>query len=306
MRQLVYEISHATTYAYAGSVAVSHHLLRLTPRQTMRQRCLSHQLSVEPSPTVNAAHRDYFGNNTHFISVEQSHTELVVTSRCRVALRPALIPEASETPAWEGVRARYSADNSEQSLEAHEFTYASTLVPIGPDFAEYAAPAFAKQRPILDAVTDLTERIHRDFKFDPTATAVTTPVQDVFKQRRGVCQDFAQFQIACLRSMGLPARYVSGYLETEPPPGQPKLRGADASHAWVSFLCPGHGWIDLDPTNNCLPSLRHITIGWGRDYSDVAPTRGVLVGGQSQQMSVAVDVVACGPFEVEPESRAQP
>ena len=299
MRRLVYNIVHETAYRYAGGVEFSHHLLRLTPRHTARQQCLAHDLAIEPAPTVTTKHRDYFGNDTHFISIEQPHGSLAVKSRSRVAIRPALIPDSAETPAWESVRARYSADNSEQALDAHEFAYASPLVPIGPDFAEYAAPAFVKQRPILEAVTDLTDRIHRDFKFDPTATTVTTPLQDVFNQRRGVCQDFAQFQIACLRSIGLPARYVSGYLETDAPPGQPKLRGADASHAWISFLCPGHGWIDLDPTNNCLPSLRHITIGWGRDYSDVAPMRGVLVGGQSQKMQVSVDVVASGPLEEE-------
>lgn len=294
MRQVLYEISHTTTYGYAGSVSVSHHLLRLAPRRTTCQRCLSHELSIEPSPSVTSAHGDYFGNRAYFIGVERPHTELVVASRSRVAVGPAMIPEPSETPAWEIVRARCRDDHSGQTLEAHEFTYASPLVPVGGDFADYAAPSFAKLRPILDAITNLTRRIHGDFKFDSTATTVTTPLQDVFKHRRGVCQDFAQFQIACLRSLGLPARYVSGYLETDPPPGQTKLRGADASHAWVSFFCPGHGWIDVDPTNNCLPSLRHITIGWGRDYGDVAPIRGVLVGGQSQRLHVAVNVVAYG------------
>jgi len=297
MRQLVYEISHTTTYDYADSVSVSHHLLRLAPRRTARQRCLSHELAIEPSPAVSSAHCDYFGNTTHFIGVERPHTELVVKSRSRVAIGPTLVPEPTETPAWEGVRARCRDDHSGQALEAHEFIYASPLVPLGADFTDYAAPSFAKHRPILGAVRDLTRRIHADFKFDPTATTVTTPPQEVLKQRRGVCQDFAQFQIACLRSLGLPARYVSGYLETDPSPGQTKLRGADASHAWVSFYCPGHGWIDVDPTNNCFPSLRHVTIGWGRDYSDVAPIKGVLVGGQNQQSRVAVDVLACGPMD---------
>jgi transglutaminase-like putative cysteine protease len=297
MRQLVYEISHTTTYDYADSVSVSHHLLRLAPRRTARQRCLSHELAIEPSPAASSAHCDYFGNTAHFIGVERPHTELVVKSRSRVAIGPSLVPEPTETPAWEGVRARCRDDHSGQALEAHEFIYASPLVPAGADFTDYAAPSFAKHRPILDAVRELTRRIHADFKFDPTATTVTTPPQEVLKQRRGVCQDFAQFQIACLRSLGLPARYVSGYLETDPSPGQTKLRGADASHAWLSFYCPGHGWIDVDPTNNCFPSLRHVTIGWGRDYSDVAPIQGVLVGGQNQQSRVAVDVLACGPMD---------
>lgn len=297
MRQLLYEITHITAYNYAGRVSMSHHMLRLTPRRTVQQRCLMEEIHVEPAPAVTRKHSDYFGNTSHFITVEHPHSRLVVTARSRVAVSPSFIPEPTETPSWESVRSRCRGDHSGAALEAHEFTYASPLVPRDADFAKYASTSFTKDRPILDAVTDLTRRIGEDFKFDPTATTVTTPVAEFFAQRRGVCQDFAQFQIACLRSLGLPARYVSGYLETDPPPGKTKLRGADASHAWISFFCPGIGWIPVDPTNNCLPSLRHITIGWGRDYSDIAPLRGVLLGGHRQQLQVSVDVVALGPLE---------
>jgi transglutaminase-like putative cysteine protease len=300
MRQLLYEITHTSTYEYAGSVSVSHHLLRLTPRHYSKQSCRSHELTVDPTAATISLHSDYFGNPTHFISVERPHQKLVITSRSRVAVSPAFVPEPSETPAWETVRARCRDDHSGRSLEAHEFTYASPLVPIDGAFADYGAASFSKDRPVLEAVADLTRRIHEDFTFDASATTVTTPVSDVFEQRRGVCQDFAQLEIACLRSLGLPARYVSGYLETDPAPGQEKLRGVDASHAWVSFFCPGIGWIDVDPTNNCFPSLRHITIGWGREYADVAPVRGALVGGgQNQNVSVAVDVIAVGALELE-------
>ena len=295
MNRLLYEISHTTTYEYGSDVSISHHVLRLAPRQYARQICVEHQLSVAPSPASLTTHRDYFGNSIQFLAVEISHKQLTVESRSRVALRPAFIPEPLETPAWDCVRALVEEDHSSKSLEAHEFTYASPLVPLDSEFKDYASSSFAPGRPILDAVTDLTRRIHKDFSFDATATTVSTPVSEVYKQRRGVCQDFAHFQLACLRSYGLPARYVSGYIETDPPPEQPKLRGADASHAWVSFLCPGIGWLDLDPTNNCIPSLRHITLAWGRDYADVAPMRGVLVGAQQQRLYVAVDVVACGP-----------
>src|SRR5262245_31628891 len=294
MRQLLYEITHSTTYDYAGSVSVSHHLLRLAPRQTGRQRCLEHQLSISPEPAVLSRHGDYFGNLAHFVTVDRPHQRLVIISRSRVAVSPAFIPELTETTSWETVRARCRADRSAQALEAHEFTYASALVPVLGQYADYALPSFTKDRPVLEALTDLGRRIQEDFRFDPAATSVATPVEEVFQQRRGVCQDFAHFQIACLRSLGLPARYVSGYLETDPPPGQPKLRGVDASHAWVSLFCPGLGWIDADPTNNCLPSLRHVTIGWGRDYGDVCPLRGVLMGGQSQCLDVSVDVTALG------------
>ncbi|HWX20140.1 MAG TPA: transglutaminase family protein [Candidatus Binatia bacterium] len=299
MRKLLYEITHTTTYDYLEDVSVSHHLLRLAPRHYHKQNCLAHELAMVPEPGTVSAHRDYFGNSTHFIGVQTPHRQLVITSRSRVAVSPAFIPEPLETPAWEIVRARCRDDHSGRALEAHEFTYASPLVPIAEEFADYAKASFAPARPVLDAVSDLTRRIHEDFTFDPTATTVTTPVAKVFRERRGVCQDFAHFQLACLRSLGLPARYVSGYLESEPARGQPKLRGVDASHAWVGFFCPGIGWLDADATNNCLPSLRHITIGWGRDYSDVCPLRGVLVGGQNQTLRVSVDVSALGPWESE-------
>jgi transglutaminase-like putative cysteine protease len=297
MRKLLYEITHTTTYDYVGEVSVSHHLLRLAPRQYPKQDCLNHGLEIVPGPATVTTHRDYFGNSTHFVGIETAHRQLVIRSRGRVAVSPAFIPEPSETPAWEAVRARCRDDLAGQALEAHEFIYPSPLVPMADEFTDYAKASFSRGRPVLDAVTDLTRRIHEDFTFDPAATTVTTPVAEVFRNRRGVCQDFAHVQLACLRSHGLPARYVSGYLETDPPPGQPKLRGADASHAWVSFFCPGLGWLDTDATNNCLPSLRHITIARGRDYSDVCPIRGVLVGGQNQTLSVSVDVNALGPWE---------
>lgn len=301
MRQLLYDITHVTTYDYVGLVSVSHHLLRLAPREGPRQHRVAHELLLDPAPAVLSAHGDYFGNTTHFVGIERGHTRLAITSRSQVAVRPAFIPEPAETPAWETVRARCRDDHSGQALEAHEFTYASPLVPVGAEFAAYAAPSFGRGRAVFEAVADLTRRIHAEFRFDAAATTVTTPVGEVLRHRRGVCQDFAHLAIACLRSLGLPARYVSGYLETDPPPGQAKLRGADASHAWVSFYCPGLGWIDADPTNNCFPSLRHITIGWGRDYADVAPVTGVLVGGESQALGVSVDVRALGPMEAETE-----
>jgi transglutaminase-like putative cysteine protease len=299
MRRLLFDISHTTTYDYLGDVSVSHHLLRLAPRDYPRQSCLSHELTILPVPATTSVRRDYFGNLTYFIGLEAPHKQLAITSHSRVALGPVFIPEPTETPAWEIVRARCRDDHSGHALEAHEFTYPSPLVPAPEDFSEYAQPSFVRHRPVLDTVADLTRRIAEDFTFDPTATTVTTPVADVLRQRRGVCQDLAHVQIACLRAYGLPARYISGYLETNPPPGQPKLRGVDASHAWASFFCPGLGWVDVDPTNNCFPSLRHITLGWGRDYSDVCPIRGVLMGGESQTLRVAVDVNAVGPVEAD-------
>ena len=299
MKRLLFEISHTSTYEYLGEVSVSHHLLRLTPRDSTRQRCLEHHLSVQPGPETMRIRSDYFGNLTHFVGVETSHKTFVITAQGRVAVNPVFIPDLLETPSWEWVRASCRDGHPEQTLEALEFTYPSPLVPAPEQFAPYTQPSFVPRRPVLEAVADLTRRIYEDFVFDPAATTVTTPVEEVLHRRRGVCQDLAHLEVACLRSHGLPARYVSGYIETEASPGQPKLRGVDASHAWVSFFCPGIGWLDVDPTNNCFPSMRHITLAWGRDYADICPIRGVLVGGETQTLRVAVDVTALGPTQAE-------
>jgi len=294
MKAQLYEVTHITTYDYHSPVTVSHHLLRVTPRRLPRQFRLEHLIETDPVAATTNSRADYFGNDVTFATIEGAHRRLRVKSHTRVAIGPAFIPEPSETPEWESVRGLCRSDRSSAVLEAIEFTFASPAVPIEPAFAAYAAPSFPRRRSILEAALDLTTRIHADIKFDATATTVSTPVLEVLEKRRGVCQDFAHFEIACLRSLGLPARYVSGYLETIPPLGQPRLIGADASHAWVSLFCPGIGWIDLDPTNDCLPSMRHITAAWGRDYSDVSPIRGVLLGSGEHTLSVAVDVVPLG------------
>ena len=299
MRAQLFHVTHTTTYAYRSPVTVGHHLLRLKPRRLDRQFPLEYALDIQPAATTRQSHTDYFGNRVVFAAVEGAHHEFRVTANSRVAVGPAFIPDPTETPTWESVRNLCRTDLTESALEATEFTYASPLVPVDAAFREYAIGSFSHGRPILDAVLDLTERIHREFRFDPTATTVSTPLAQVLERRRGVCQDFAHLMIACLRSLALPARYVSGYLETLPPAGQTKLVGADASHAWVAFYCPGLGWIDVDPTNNILPSMQHITLGWGRDYGDICPIRGVLVGGDEHTLHVAVDVVALGGIDTE-------
>jgi transglutaminase-like putative cysteine protease len=300
MKAQLFDVTHTTTYDYRSPVSVAHHLLYLAPRRLARQLPLNHSLDIQPGPAATSRHTDYFGNEVVFIALEGAHRQLRVTSNSRVAVAPAFIPDPAETPAWEGVRNLCRADLSEPVLEASEFTFASPLVPLEPAFRAYAAESFPTARPILDAVLDLAARIHREFSFDATATTVSTPLARVLEGRGGVCQDFAHLMIACLRSLGLPTRYVSGYLETLPPPGQARLIGADASHAWVAFFCPGLGWIDVDPTNNLLPSMRHITLGWGRDYGDVSPIRGVLVGGEEHTLAVAVDVIASGELQDSP------
>ena len=298
MKAQLFQLTHATTYQYQSPVTVSHHLLRVTPRRLPRQFRLEHRIETLPAPAALSCRTDYFGNETAFVTIEGAHRLLTVTSHARVAVGPAFIPEPAETPEWEMVRWLCGCDRSSAVLEATEFTFASPNVPLDPVFADYASATFTPGRSILDAALDLIARIHTDFKFDASATNVATPVLEVLRNRRGVCQDFAHFALACLRSLGLPARYVSGYLETIPPPGQPRLAGADASHAWLSLYCPGIGWIDLDPTNNCLPSMRHITAAWGRDYTDVSPIRGVLIGSGDHTLSVAVDVIPLGVTEV--------
>jgi len=298
MKTQLYELTHTTTYDYPLPVTVSHHLLRVSPRRLPRQFRLAHTIETDPVASARSQRTDYFGNDVTFATIEGAHHRLQVTSRSRVAVGPAFIPDPSETPQWENVRGLCRSDRSPAVLEAIEFTFASPLVPLRAVFAEYASESFTPRRSILTAALDLTARVHADFQFDATATTVSTPLLEVLEKRRGVCQDFAHFQAACLRSLGLPARYVSGYLETIPPPGQPRLMGADASHAWVSLFCPGIGWIDLDPTNNCLPSMRHITAAWGRDYSDVSPIRGVLLGSGEQTLSVAVDVAPLGVMQL--------
>jgi transglutaminase-like putative cysteine protease len=280
---MIYRLTHTTTYQYSGTVSLSHHLLRLQPRELPRQRCIRHELHIDPRPDVMCGHQDYFGNPMTFVTIEGSHRRLVLTAHSEVQASGVAAPHPAQTPPWEVAR--------EASLDTCEFIYASQLIKKNPDFSAYAAPSFPAGRPVLEAVMDLTGRMHADFTFDSSATNVATPLTEVFQTRRGVCQDFAQLEIGFLRSMGLAARYVSGYLETEPPPGKPRLAGADASHAWVSFHCPGVGWIDVDPTNNLLVSNRHITVAWGRDYSDVSPIRGIIVGSGEHSMDVAVDVI---------------
>lgn len=287
-----YRLIHRTKYTYEGAVTVSHHLARLAPRTLPGQRCPWHELEIKPVPVGRGVHLDSFGNTTTYFEVEGKHEALEVTARSMVEVFPTQHPDARSTPPWERIRDTCQLEKLTPGSEAGAFRFSSPMVPLGKEFADFAITEFPPGRPILEGVLALTNRIFRDFKFDPKATDVTTPVSEVLKKRAGVCQDFAHLMLACLRSIGLPARYVSGYLETAPPPGKPRLTGADASHAWVSVFCgESAGWIDTDPTNNILPGERHITVAWGRDFSDVSPLRGVTLGAGGQRLSVAVDVI---------------
>ena len=288
-----YQIIHKTVYDYDNPVSVSHHLVRMTPRELPRQHFMQREMLGEPKPNLSTSHEDYFGNTVTFITVEEPHRRLLLTAKSEVEVTAPQPPES--TPPWESVRELCRGSTLNAAREACEFAFPSTLVPRSPEYANYAGESFPNGRPLLDAALHLMGRIHKDFKFDAKATTVATPLEQVFRQRRGVCQDFAHLQIACLRSLGLSARYVSGYLETLPPPGKPKLIGADASHAWLQLWCGDAGWIDIDPTNNTLPGERYITLAWGRDYTDVSPLRGVLTGSGRHQLNVAVDVLPLPP-----------
>jgi len=287
-----YNIIHRTTYTYESPVTVGHYTARLEPRAMPFQECPWHEITIRPIPMQRAERADYFGNTCVYFEIEGSHQKLEVIARSLVEVAPNQVIDASTTPPWETVRDACRADRATTASMAGELAFPSQLIPVGAAFADYARSSFPAQRPILEGVCDLNRRINEDFIFDPAATDFATPVDQVLKKRRGVCQDFAQVMIACLRSLGIPARYVSGYLETLPPPGQVKLVGADASHAWVSVFCGEKvGWMDADPTNNILPSDRHITVAWGRDFSDVSPLRGVTIGAGEQRLQVAVDVL---------------
>ncbi|MEP2775238.1 MAG: transglutaminase family protein [Luteolibacter sp.] len=286
-----YSLTHRTHYKYEGAVSVSHHLARLAPRFLPGQRCPWHVIEVKPEPVGRSLHNDVYGNETAYFECEGAHTELEVTARSLVEVFPVKLPAPESTPAWESIVLSSSADKLTLSTEAGAFRFGSPMVPLGEDFADYARTDFPPERPILEAAMALMKRIFNECEFDPTATDVATPVADVLMRKAGVCQDFAHLMLACLRSLGLPARYVSGYLETLPPPGQKRLVGADASHAWVSVFCgESVGWVDCDPTNNILPGERHITVAWGRDFSDVSPLRGVTLGAGGQILKVEVDV----------------
>jgi transglutaminase-like putative cysteine protease len=287
-----FDVSHRTTYAYRLTVAQSRHVLHLEPRETSQQRIVGHTVLVNPAPVAQTRIRDYFGNITHLLQIDEEHKELVVHARSTVELAATAPPDLGASSPWEKV-ARMSFDAPHAiDVDILQYTLRSRHTPLTREVIEFARQFFHQGRPTLDGAMALTTHMFETFSFDPAATDVSTPIAQVLSTRKGVCQDFAHLAIAALRSMGLPARYVSGYLLTRPPPGSPKLIGADASHAWISVWAPESGWIDFDPTNGLMPAGEHVTVAWGRDYEDVSPISGVLLGGGDQTMTVAVDVDA--------------
>lgn len=287
---MIWEIIHRTFYEYTVPVAISHHVARLEPRSTAAQTVDAFSLGITPAPALRKSRVDYFGNHLCFFSLQEAHREFEVVTRSRVAMHRPAPPALDASPPWEAVARMFQDPVSPDVVEPYQFVFDSPHVRASMPLAEFALKSFPKGAPLLVGVQDLMRRIFTEFKYDPEATTVATPIERVMETHRGVCQDFAHLAIACLCSLGLPARYVSGYLRTHAPPGKEKLLGADASHAWFSAYCPDLGWVDFDPTNNVLPGDEHITLAYGRDFGDVSPLSGILTGGGEHEVKVSVDV----------------
>jgi transglutaminase-like putative cysteine protease len=293
-----YQIAHRTSYRYNAPVSRCRNEAHLRPRDTDHQQCLANELVVDPTPASWSERADYFGNSVVSFAVDGPFDQLTVTSISSVSVSEQ-DPMTPASPDWQDARDSLFDDLSPQMLEAREFCFESPLVPTSAAVRAYAEPTFGAGRSLVEVIAEVTERIFSDFAYDPGFTTVTTPLEEVLYYRRGVCQDFAHLAIGCFRSMGLAARYVSGYLETTAPEGEQRLIGADASHAWPSVYVPEWGWLDVDPTNDKLVGTSYVTTAWGRDYSDVTPLKGIVFGGgDSHLLDVSVDVTRA-PDEVD-------
>jgi len=285
-----YRVTHETRYTYSSTVTSSRQLAHLQPRATPWQDVHRHRVSIHPEPVERADGQDYFGNAVLRFAVYEPHDELTVRAESEVGVRESFDPARAAEAPWESALTPAAAADGGVDLDIEQYRVGSSLAPVLAQAAIYAKESFEPRRNWLAAVRELTQRIHDDFAYDPKATTVTTRVVDVLEHRRGVCQDFAHLMLSCLRSLGLPARYVSGYVLTRVAAGKPRLVGADASHAWVATHCPTHGWVAFDPTNAKLAGTEFVTLGWGRDFADVTPLRGVVLGAAEQKLSVAVSV----------------
>lgn len=285
-----YKIRHKTEYSYTHPVNLCYNEARLTPRNFAHQQCSESQFVVEPEPKDCRERQDFFGNTVYYFTIQQPHNQLTITVTSHVDVKGREQQrDFAEHLAWEEAHRQVHTDLDPKILEMRQYILKSAMVPVMPELHDYAGKSFTNGRSLLEAVEDLTTRLYTDFTYDPNFTTIATPLVDVLKYRRGVCQDFAHLGIGCLRSLGLAARYVSGYIETDRPSDQKPLVGADASHAWFSVYLPQFGWVDFDPTNNQTPTDRHITVAWGRDYADVTPLKGVVFGSGTHELTVSVD-----------------
>jgi transglutaminase-like putative cysteine protease len=289
---VIYDIRHVTTYSYESPVSFARCSLRLEPRSGGGQQLVSHGVDIKPRPVERTIRHDFFGTHTESILIEAPHRTLRIDSRSRVSVSRHAPSRTAESPAWEGIRDVAFEATSLGPSSPIGYVFPSPLVPVQQPVTAYASQSFSPRIGILAGAVDLMHRIRTEFKYDPKATVISTPLTEVFEKRHGVCQDFAHVMIAGLRGLGLPAAYVSGYLRTIPPPGKPRLQGADATHAWVSLWCgEAMGWIGFDPTNDILVENDHIVLAVGRDFSDVSPVDGIIVGSRKQKLAVAVDVL---------------
>jgi transglutaminase-like putative cysteine protease len=304
-----YRITHTTRYHYSQPVGFCQNEARLQPRNFWRQQCLSSRFEISPEPVDFQKRIDYFGNHVAYFTIQQTHTQFIVTAISETILFPQQQTfDLFNQISWEKARNHLQEmplqvqsqsqqsqsqmqDQSLDALDARQYVLDSPMIITNHELGCYARSSFLPDRPLVEVVSDLMQRIYNDFTYDPSFTTIATPLSDVLKHRRGVCQDFAHLAIACLRAYGIAARYVSGYVETRPEPGMQRITGADASHAWFSVYIPGTGWLDFDPTNNTVPLDQHITLAWGRDYADVTPLKGIAFGGGQHTLSVAVDVL---------------
>jgi len=288
---MIYDVTHLTRYRYGAPVAVNDCVLHLHPRDEPGQRVSDYRLTAKPTPRDWREQRDGFANRVARMRIETPHTELSLKSKFRVSVERPAPPNPASTPPWGEIAARAAATQSLNPDSPAFALYPSRIVALFPDAAAYARASFAPERPIYEAAVDLNRRIKSDFAYDAEATDVRTPPAEAFKRKRGVCQDFAHVMIAGLRGLGLPALYVSGYIRTIPPPGKPRLAGADASHAWVAVWCgPAFGWLGLDPTNAIPEGDDHIVLARGRDYADVPPVDGLILSYGGHELEVSVDV----------------
>jgi transglutaminase-like putative cysteine protease len=287
-----YRIKHITRYNYADRVTRCYNLANVIPRDTARQRCLSNRITLSPLPSTTHKRSDYFGNKAFHFEIQKAHRELSITavSEVEVADRD-MAPNLDLGISYREALGYFRTANKPEIIEAREFLLSSPLIEASDVLAEYAKPSFSPERSLKSCVADLTRRIFKEFTYDPHFSTIATPLSDVLKHKKGVCQDFAHLEVGCLRAMGIPAKYVSGYIETLPKPGEQKLVGADATHAWIAFFCPEEGWVEFDPTNDSMAGSQHIVTAFGRDYFDVTPLRGVIFGGGAgPALNVSVDV----------------
>lgn len=291
---MILDVSHKTVYRYSSPVVQSQHLIHLAPRAAANQSVRNHRLVIEPAPAVRYDGLDAFGNQQIVLDIELPHTELSLSARSTVETISTAPADIEASTPWDALDGSFTEADGSLNLDVIQYRCVSRLAVPTREIAAYGAVSFAPGRPVLAAAMDLTLRMRKDFVFDATATDISTPISEVLRQRRGVCQDFAHLSLACLRAHRVPARYVSGYILTHPPPGQPKLQGSDASHAWISVWSPEHGWVEFDPTNGLIVRDEHVRVAFGRDYDDVSPISGVLLGGGEHTVAVSVDVNPIG------------